>query len=178
MPAWVPAVAVPFVIAFTSLAAQFYFKWVPDVEEQKRHLRQARTWAADILGLALQAASLYALLQGKGPVTRGFVVGAALTVSCSFVCVLLIVFRRWFLEGFMERFLHNFERLMDQTGQHISVTGRHIEVTEQHKRALQLIATDPNLSRETVRELRAILLPPGDPASPLALVSDNSRLPE
>ena len=47
MPSWMP-VLITSVFALINVFLPFYFKFVPDVNDQKRHLRQFGWWALDV----------------------------------------------------------------------------------------------------------------------------------
>ena len=162
MPTWVMS-AIGVVVAICGIAAQFYFRWVPDIEVQKRHVKRAVSWASDILTLAAQVAALYFLVAHvKGPVTPGIVVEIAAYACVIVFCVLLTVIRRGVLALF-ERHLDTFCRLLDNTDQNLKNTSKHLAITEQHRDALRVIADDPNLSIETARALQRLLGGDGKP---------------
>ena len=70
MPTWVPPAICSFAIFAASVAVQFYRGFVPDIEEQKRHLKSAGMWALDVFALALQGICICILVGRDGPVTR------------------------------------------------------------------------------------------------------------
>jgi hypothetical protein len=143
---------------------------VPDIEDRKRYLKQGGSWAFDILTLGGQVFSLYLLTEHKGPVTPNFVVGTALSAGCLVLCLIVFGFQRWILDGLIRRIMDNFGQLLNATGQHLDHTGtlidhagRLIAIAERHSDALHLLASDPNLSDETVQALRTILDGVGGP---------------
>ncbi len=165
MPIWVTAIIIPAVIALANIATLFFFKWVPEVENQKRYLKRAGFWVMGILTVGAQGTVLYFLSQPKGGVvTPRFVVSVALAASGAVFCAILIVYRRWILGGLMESSLDVFGRLIDNTSRQsdnfgwlLKFTDRHVAETERHEEALRLLSCDPNLSAETVQALRALL---------------------
>lgn len=75
MSAWIPVV-VNVIVFGGGIALQFYFKWVPDVEQQKQHARRVRKWLSTVLwwtldcgNLVLFSWDLYLAAHHKGPVT-------------------------------------------------------------------------------------------------------------
>ena len=84
----------PIFILTANLAAQFYFKWVPDINDQKRHLRTGGWWALDIVSVGSLFGILYNLAGTEGPVTHGFVVAVAVTASLCVLSIVVIGIRR------------------------------------------------------------------------------------
>ena len=167
MSAWIAAVGT--LIALAAFVAQFYFKWVPKVEDQKRHLKQVAWAAFDAVTLCSEAFAIYLLTQAKGPVTHIFVVNTAVVVSGAGFCIILIATRRGVGSNIMMRSLDNFGRLIDTADRHLGIirslqqiTERHLATTEQHTEILNLISNDPGLSVETVQAVRKILSTPPD----------------
>ena len=93
MPIWVPT-AISIFFGLAGICATFYFKWVPDIEVQKRHMKGLGWWLLDLVTLGAQITSTYLLAQHKGPVTSAFVVATALIVDGLVLCIVLFGFRR------------------------------------------------------------------------------------
>lgn len=77
MPIWV-TVLIAFTTLTANIAIQFYFRFVPDVERQKDHLKSIWTgtkalasWLSNILWFGIGVWALYEASQHKGPVTPG-----------------------------------------------------------------------------------------------------------
>ena len=152
------------VIAACTFAAQFYFKWVPEIEKQKNHAKKLAGILADIALVAIQTILIFVLARSSGPVTRLFVVCAALQVAGSFTVVILIAFRRWMLQGIMRIDADRMSGMIDLAGRHLEHSGqifesnrRHLEITAQHQAALRLIALAPALTADQTEDLKAIL---------------------
>jgi hypothetical protein len=166
MPTWITAVTVPLVIALANLFALFYFKWVPNVDEQKRHIKRAAWLALDVLTLAIQVASLWFLATHvHGPVTPMTTVAIALSAGCFFFCVIVTIIRRWLLR-LIERLIDGNENLLDNSDRILNNADRHLTITERQGDALRTIADDPVLSIETARAVRALLGSREDASSP------------
>jgi hypothetical protein len=58
MPTWIMS-AINIVVAICAIAVQFYFRWVPDIEVQKRHIKRTASWASDILPLVALVVVIY-----------------------------------------------------------------------------------------------------------------------
>ena len=157
MPNWMTAVVVPVAIVLLNLAAQFYFKWVPDVEDQKRHLTRAFWWAADILSFVWMGYWLYAYAHSKQAVTPVFVVVVSFTTASLAFCAIMIFFRRSILNGLLRQHFDHFGRLLDHEDKNMEIRDLHLKATKQHRDALCTLSNDPNLSPETAQALRAIL---------------------
>jgi hypothetical protein len=115
MSPWVPVVSAG-VFAILGIAERFYVRFVPDVNDQKRHLRFARQ-------AAFLAFSLFSLILGfwdaahqEGPVTPGSVlfVGSLFFSLTLFVILLLLTLAL--------RFLVAFGQFLDMFGQHLYIT--------------------------------------------------------
>jgi hypothetical protein len=140
MPSWVISITVPLVILFVNIAAQFYFRWVPNIEDQKRHLKTIGSRFMDVISFVAVAYWLYGLTRRGEPVTPWFVVEVSLAATClCFVVVMNVVLR-----------------LVDLTSDHVR---RLISLAWMYREALVRIGKDPALSAETVRELEVILNP-------------------
>jgi hypothetical protein len=135
--------AVSILIALAALVAQFFFKWVPNPEDQKRHLKRAGIRVGYFLLVCGSVASLILLSKDKAPVTAGFVVQVALA-SCSVSLVVTLVL--------MQALLRLFGSYSDTLGM-----DGFLGLTKEIVNCLGLIADDPNLSAETARTLRAVL---------------------
>ncbi len=121
------------IVALISLAAQFYFRWVPDVEEQKRHVKRAFGWCLDFSVFSLLVLNFVLEASRKGPVTPFFVVEVAVNVGIATLYLVLFFYRRWSLEKVDTP-------LLDITGEILN--------------CLEIIAKDQNLSEQTVGKLR------------------------
>jgi hypothetical protein len=142
MSIWVTAILIPLGIAATNLVAQFYFRFVPNIEDQKHHLISAGWWALDILMFAIQGYSLYSITQRKEQVTPDYVLLVA-SFACAFTfCVVLFAFRRF------NHFVHH---------HYMDFFERHLAIIERHDRVLILLASDPNVSSETVADINALI---------------------
>lgn len=150
MPTWIPAVVVPFVAILTNLAAQFYFKLVPDIKDQKRHLKQTSFWAMDILGICVQVGCVAFFFRSNSPVTPQFVVLAAWSMSCLFFYVAQVGYRRQLLDGILKRNLERIGKLTD-------IDMAQIGLLTQHRRALEMLANDTGVSSETAEAVRDAL---------------------
>ncbi len=91
MPVWLPTVAAALLICLVGVALQFYFKWVPEVSDQKRHVKRFLLAAYWALIVAVQAFSLYIDSKSKAPVTPSFVVWVAISAAGLAFAVVLIV---------------------------------------------------------------------------------------
>jgi hypothetical protein len=139
MPAWLPTASITLVLGLTGLFVQFFFKWVPEPDEQKRRLKRVTKWAISILALVFVAANLGILLTFPiGPLPASRMLGVALD-TC-----LLTVFPIIFL-------------IQDNQGKHIDITRTQTRVMLLQLDALSVIASDPKLSDETTLALQAIL---------------------
>lgn len=133
---------VSILIALAALVAQFYFRWVPNPEDQKRQVKtvfkRLGIWAWHIFTLGCPAACLFVFTQHQGPVTPRFVAevafvacGLSLTASLAIIRILL-------------------------GNSHLGIMGL-ASVTRQVVDALCLLANDPNLSAETGNALQILL---------------------
>ena len=154
---WLTAIGT--LIALAALITQFYFKWVPNVEDQKRHVKLTAMWVMDILTVGVQVVAIYLLAQFKGPVTPDLVVRVSIGACCLVLCGALITIRRLVL-GYMRESLHDLGRLSGTNGHGAIDFGwmqQHVAVTQKIIDALDFLAKDPNLSAETVQAIRTIL---------------------
>ena len=163
MHSWI-SIVISLCAVAANLFVQFYSRFVPDIEDQKRHLKWLWWWTVDILAIAGQIYAVCTLAQSKGPVTRLFVTGVAFSMSCLTFSFVLLGFRRFILAGIMQKALDNFGSLvehsahhLDQTGVLVRATEKLIETSDLHSDALRAIAADHNLSPETVQTLQGLL---------------------
>jgi len=164
MSTWVAAVVTPCVLALVNLVALFYFKWVPNVEDQKRHVKHVGAWVLDGLNLSSGAGALYFLMKSKHPVTPVFVVGVALVAGLEVLSLVLFAFRRWILGGLFRAYLDGLGLVAEMTDRHTDAfdrlqrsADRHIAITERLFEAFCVLADDPNLSPETTKALRTLM---------------------
>jgi uncharacterized membrane protein HdeD (DUF308 family) len=163
MPIWVPT-AISIFFGLASIFTMFYFKWVPDIEDQKRHMKGVGWWLFDLMTLGGQIVSIYMLAQRKGPVTPVFVVGAALIVGGLVLCIILFGFRRWVLFGFFRKLLDDVRKLIEIEKQQQEQIGRFLGLVEriegsvwEHGKVLAILANEPNLSPEILRAIGTAL---------------------
>jgi hypothetical protein len=152
MPIWVTAVLIPLLIAATNLAAQFYFKLVPNTEDQKRHLKTAGAWALDIIGFAIQGYGLYLIAQRKQAVTPGYVLTVAACACATTLGIVSFAYRR--LEG--PRQMRSMHVLMNVFDDHFTLIKGQSEILAEHTRILERIVY-PDLSPETVSAMQSTL---------------------
>lgn len=160
MSSWITKFFLPFGIFFASLMAQFYLRWVPNVEDQKRHVKNALSWLVDIASVGICVYWLYGIAQEKGPITPVFVVTASLAAANTFLVVVLIGAKRVFRRQ-TERILNLFDRQLGVTEGNLDHMDTLIGVAEMHNAALLHIANDACLSTDTRNALSHIL--PQDP---------------
>jgi len=129
------------VVALLSLIAQFYIKWVPDVKDQRRHLKRAGIWLWNVTVFALQGFDFYLFSRDKGPITAGFVLTVALFTVLTVLYATVLAFNYLVLN------------LIVGGERGLGILG----VIEGMLRALETLSSDPNLSDETVQNLRGIL---------------------
>lgn len=159
MPTWVTGILVPFIIASVTIAAQFYFKWVPNVEEQKRHVRMATSWLADILLVLASIWWLWRFTKHQGPVTPGFVVEVSLAGENLGFVVILVAANRFISGKTFRRFMDGIRGHLGLTERNIDHTGRLIEIAKVHSDALLILANDLQLSPNAAKALQEILGP-------------------
>jgi hypothetical protein len=150
MPVWLTAVVVPLVAVSVSLAAQLFFKWVPETKDQKRHLKRVGWWALDIFALSVTAASILSLAHYGGPVTPLFVIGVASSIGALVFNVILCGFRRFVLDGLLKKHIELFQLLVEETGQHSKAIKR-------HRCAFCLIVSETALAPKTTQSLLCLL---------------------
>ena len=157
MPNWITSVVVPVGILVLTLAAQFYFKWVPNIEDQKRHARAAAGLAADFLCVGGSATWLYALAQRNGPVTPAFVVEVSLSTACVCFVIVIIVIDKFLSGKHVKSIIEAFNQQLSVLKVNADHTGRIIGIAEKHDAALRCIAEDTQLSAETNKKLERIM---------------------
>ncbi len=135
-----------------NVGMQFYFKWVPDTKDQKRHVKSALTWLLNITFFALFGVDLYLLSRHKGPVDAGFVLRAVMLASLAvFYLIALIALRFTNLLFPLHRLSGDLYH--DLVGLDKSLIGMIKDLVM----AMELLARDPNLSKETTRALHVLL---------------------
>jgi hypothetical protein len=131
---WVRYLGVPLLICAVTLVAQIYFKWVPQVEDQKRHLRRAGLSLWHVIFGASQIFAFSALALSKRPVQGVEVVCAALIAGLGATYISLLVLKRLVLP----------------------VIGRHLDTASAVIRALEMLADEAELSEETREGLKKL----------------------
>ncbi len=132
---WIGEVAVPILIGVATLVAQFYFKWGPDVKEQKRQLRRGTWWLYNILFAGSQLFALCVIATKKGPVTGLELVWGLSTVGISVLYMTLLMLRHFVIDLF----------------------ARYTAITCVVVDALGAVATGSRPSAETMERLRRML---------------------
>jgi hypothetical protein len=160
MPTWIiSGIFVPFAVLVATLGSQLFFRWVPDAEEQKRHVRNTAVLVVEIASVALQVYFFYANIRYKGPVNAAFVTQVAFDSACTCFVLVGILLRRMVMSDLIGGLQDDLFTLLKHFGRNMDHTGRLIGIAELHKEALRCIASDPNLSAGTIEALRAILEP-------------------
>jgi len=170
MSSWMTAIAVPLTILTANIGVQIYFKWVPDIEDQKRQFKRVASWVFDILTVAVQVVSFYLLALDKGPITGGFVVKVSLFAGLAAVSLLLTVIRRIFPREHLKDFFDLFRMLADESDRHresfrdlLSFIRSHVDMTNRHEEALTQLLKAPNLPAEIVESVQQVLKGPHRP---------------
>jgi len=142
---WLPVLIAIFTVS-AGIAAQFYFKWVPDVEEQKRHLRSGFWWTVDVIGIGGRLGSLIALDLLPGSASRVDAAVAGLAGGFFALMAILVLLRRVI-----------FAQMAGSARAASEVRGDLIPFFMDFTEALAVIAEDPNLSTGTKEALSAVL---------------------
>lgn len=145
---WITTVVVPFAIFIATIAAQFYFKWVPSVEDQKRHVRRLLAILAEVGVFAWGGLALYKAAHQPGPVTYGNAVQIALLTAGLYTLLILIAIAP------IPRVIAS---IADLIGRHIRTTKQTYAVLDRHREVFETIAQDPSLSEASVAAIRGFL---------------------
>ena len=146
MPPWLPGTLVAIVGLLVSAFCSFYFKWVPAVEDQKRHMRQAAWWVFDAGTIVCQVWPLYALAHVMGPVTPSHIVRGAMSGAGLAFCSALIVARRTY-GRLLNRQIENFGTLMEV----------HDKTFANQMEAMRILSHRVDLTAEVAQKLNALL---------------------
>jgi hypothetical protein len=187
MSPWLTGVALPLTILMANIGAQIYFKWVPDIEEQKRQLKRFASWVFDIVTLAAQVYCFYFLARVKGPITGAFVVGVSLFAGLAVASFILALFRRIFRGEHIKDFFDILRLIAEVSDRHtesfrglLSVIRRHAQETDRHGEAFAQLLKAPNLPAEIVESVQRILNRPYEPmeASPASPALESAERPK
>jgi hypothetical protein len=125
---WITTVVVPFAIFIATIAAQFYFKWVPSVEDQKRHVRRLLAILAEVGVFAWGGLALYKAAHQPGPVTYGNAVQIALLTAGLYTLLILIAIAP------IPRVIAS---IADLIGRHIRTTEQTYAVLDRHREVFE-----------------------------------------
>lgn len=147
MAAWIPSVVCSCVIYAVGLSAQFYFKWVPEVESQKRHLKQALWVAYDVWLIGASITGVWFLSQYKGIVSAGYVLTVSFAACIVSLSILTVIARRLGLAKIITKLI---ELSRDQA----TIARDQVDLINRQSHALIAIVEDVNLSSETRQRVR------------------------
>jgi hypothetical protein len=148
MPSWAITILVSFGTLAVNIGIQFYFKFVPNVEDQRRHLKTTFFVLVDVIVLSVQGYMLYGMAQLKGPVDHRSIVDVSLATGALFMNFALVLFRRWVPWQYRV-----FQKYMELHGEHVHITREIVDV-------LKILAKDSNLSDDTMQAIRPLVYGP------------------
>lgn len=157
MSSWVPTVIAGGIIAAAQMALQFYFKFVPDVRIQKKHLITLGWWVLEAAAAISIGLGLYQILTIKGEVSRGFVIGLALLSGLFSLFVALALLRKLTADVLRP--------LVEQIGSIINWQSNTVNGQISVLRALAALAEDHSLSKRTRDEIERQILGVTGPVS-------------
>ena len=143
MSPWVPVVFGG-VFATLSIAERFYARFVPDVSDQKRHLRMAAWGALNLLSFSSVGWTLWLVAHDTKPVTPQLVisVGAAF-FTLTLLIVSVILYKGFGLTGNALR-----EFLM--------LSKEHIDLTCEEAKVLDMFTSEINSSEDVKKKIRGL----------------------
>ena len=141
MPVWL-AILIPIFTVSAGVATQFYFKWVPDIAEQKRHVNRAGDYLFKGLMLGIQVWGVYFFVVSSTAVTKTFVV-----IIAAFIGGIVFSIGSLIFTFFINRMFASFVQLAAQQ----------MTLLQIHGEVFRMLAADKGLPDETVRNVEAIL---------------------
>ncbi|HEX3570981.1 MAG TPA: hypothetical protein VHU44_09165 [Acidobacteriaceae bacterium] len=138
---------VPVSMAAVSIAAGFYRDWVPDVQQQKKHVRSLLNWVINVGLFGWNAWNLYDLMKSERPLTHTFVFEIAASASVLGLLAAMIG---------LSALADLFGRSLDVQSRQIDIAKSHWEVTKKLYDAvvtLSQAATLPVEDRERIAGL-------------------------
>jgi len=123
MSSWVPVVCGS-VLAILGIAERFYARFVPNVSDQKRHLRIAAWVAFYVWVIIVVGVGFWQAEQVSGPITSQFVffvAGLFFLLSLAIIHVLTLLL-------FPTRFYDSFSRFLELFGRHVNLTREEAEI--------------------------------------------------
>jgi hypothetical protein len=140
------ALSVPVVLYLVNVFVKFYFKWVPDVDRQKRQIKKVSCWLLDIFMIGTGVLGVCFFAQISVLNMQQYVLKVSFVMSCTVLNITLILFRRYssYIYGPSEQ---------SGLGHTTSVVG----LMKGQIKALCILSNDPNLAPETSHALKTLL---------------------
>lgn len=136
------------------IVAQFYFKWVPDVETQKRQVKRIGGWVIDIGGCTFYLGDLYWFTRelGAAPITGKEAALIALICGCLAFFLSFIVVRRLIIPYVSLGDSLN-RSIVDIQKSTLSVLQEDAKLTKNVLQAMAILAANSKLDAESRLEL-------------------------
>jgi hypothetical protein len=164
MPSWISAV-MPLAVLIPTVAVQFYFKWFPDVADQKRHVRIVFVALGNLLSFGLPLTFLIRFATSNAPVTPATVIEVVIDAMCltfSGVLVLIGLFAGKLIRRMIDSLMFQSRVLRSN----VDNTERILKIVEEYREALVCIGKDLRLSPATRTEIDRILAGASTEAKP------------
>jgi hypothetical protein len=149
MSPWLPVASAGF-FAILAIAERFYARFVPDVSDQKRHIRRAAWVAFHVLSLSSAGLGFWTAAHERGPVTSGFV----LFVSMLFFILTLVIIN-W-LANLAQRTSQDFSRFLVIYEQHLKIYDQSLNLTREEAEILDVLASKVKVPDEVKKKLQGI----------------------
>jgi hypothetical protein len=145
MSSWLPVVCAGFFTILT-IAERFYARFVPDISDQKRHLRIAAQVAFHLLSLSCVGWGFWDTAHESGPVTSRFVLHVGLLF---FLLTLVII--NWLASITYKTF-----KEVGCFGRAQSICERHLNLTREEAEILDVLASKIEVSDEVKKKICGI----------------------
>jgi hypothetical protein len=149
MSSWLPVASAGFFTILT-IAERFYARFVPDISDQKRHLRIAAWGAFHLLSLACVGWGFWIAAHESGPITVRFV----LFVGALFFMLTLVI-SNW-LAQIMLMGVHIQIRFLSVYEQHLNLHEKHLDLTREEAEVLDVLASKIEVSDEVKKKISGI----------------------
>jgi hypothetical protein len=152
MSSWLPVACTGF-FAILAIAERFYARFVPNISDQKHHLRIAAQVAFYSLSLSSAGLGFWDAAHESGPVTSRFVLSVG---SLFFLLTLIIINGVVSITYKTFRYVDCFGRSMSICEQHLDLQERHLNLTQEEAEILDVLASKIEVSDEVKKKIRGI----------------------
>lgn len=150
-------IIIPLAAIVVPIINDFYKRFYPDVETQKRHLRTAANWTISLVSICASVWILVDLYRQPLPTSGKQTANIAVKASLAIGAILYVT-----VSQLLFRLIVVLERHVQASKDHAGFTADLLQAVGAHHEALVILATADGLTKEQQGTLKKILLAVGE----------------